>query len=140
MRSVGYTTGVYDLFHVGHLNLLRQAKSLCDHLVVGVTTDELCHARKGKYPVIPFEERVEIVRHIRFVDDVVPQASMDKLEAWSRLKFDKMFVGDDWKGSEKWNELEHEFSKLGVEIVYFPYTTHTSSTKLRRVLEYLLNE
>lgn len=140
MRTVGYTTGVYDLFHVGHLNLLRQAKSQCDHLVVGVTTDELCHSRKGKYPVIPFEERVEIVRHIRFVDAVVPQASMDKLEAWSRLKFDKMFVGDDWKGSDKWNELEQEFSKLGVEIVYFPYTTHTSSTKLRSVLDYLLKE
>ncbi len=137
MKVIGYTTGVYDLFHIGHLNLLKRAKLECDYLIVGVTTDELSESRKGKRPVIPFTERMEIVEHIKFVDEVVPQTNMDKFEAWNNLKFDKMFVGDDWKGTEKWNELDRQFGELGVEIVYFPYTTHTSSTKLREVLEKL---
>jgi len=137
MKTIGYTTGVYDLFHIGHLNLLKRAKLECDYLIVGVTTDELSESRKGKRPVIPFTERMEIVEHIKFVDEVVPQTNMDKFEAWNNLKFDKMFVGDDWKGTEKWNELDRQFGELGVEIVYFPYTTHTSSTKLREVLEKL---
>lgn len=135
MKSIGYTTGVYDLFHIGHLNLLKKAKLECDYLIVGVTTDELSESRKGKRPVIPFVERMEIVEHIKFVDEVVPQTNMHKLEAWNNLRFDKMFVGDDWKGTEKWNQLEREFRDVGVEIVYFPYTKHTSSTKLRDVLE-----
>lgn len=135
MKCFGYTTGVYDLFHIGHLNLLKKAKLECDYLIVGVTTDELCESRKGKRPIIPFLERMEIVEHIKFVDEVVPQTHMDKMEAWNNLKFDKMFVGDDWKGSEKWNALEKEFSSVGVEIVYFPYTTHTSSSKLRRIID-----
>src|SRR5690606_14262831 len=120
--------------HIGHLNLLRRAKLEWDYLIVGVTTDELSEARKGKRPIIPFSERMEIVSHIRFVDEVVPQTNMDKFEAWQNLKFDKMFVGDDWKGSDKWNELERQFNEVNVEIVYFPYTTHTSSTKLREAL------
>ena len=135
MKVIGYTTGVYDLFHIGHLNLLRRAKLECDYLIVGVTTDELSESRKGKRPIIPFSERMEIVSHIKFVDEVVPQTNMDKFEAWQNLKFDKMFVGDDWKGSDKWNELERQFNEVNVEIVYFPYTTHTSSTKLREALE-----
>lgn len=135
MKKIGYTTGVYDLFHIGHLNLLRKARLECDYLIVGVTTDELCEARKKKRPVIPFAERMEIVENIRFVDEVVPQTSMDKFEAWNNLRFDKMFVGDDWKGTAKWNELERQFSEVGVEIVYFPYTSHTSSSKLRQVLD-----
>ena len=132
--KVGYTTGVYDLFHIGHLNILKRAKMHCDFLIVGVTTDELCKARKNKYPVIPYDERVEIVKSIRYVDEVVPQTSMDKLKAWNQWRFDVMFVGGDWKGTDMWNKLEEQFSQLGVEIVYFPYTQHTSSTKLRAAL------
>ena len=131
---VGYTSGVYDLFHVGHLNLLRRASEQCDRLVVAVTTDELSLAAKGKTPVIPYAERAEIVAHLRFVDEVVPQTNMNKFDAWERVHFDRMFVGDDWKGTEKWNQLEAEFATRGVEIVYFPYTTHTSSTLLRAAL------
>jgi|SRR5690554_510279 len=134
-KIIGYTTGVYDLFHIGHLNVLRRAKEQCDFLIVGVTTDELSESKKGKKPVIPYEERSEIVEALRFVDMVVPQENYNKEEAWEKHKFHKMFVGDDWKGSEKWNQIEKDFAKLGVEIVYFPYTTHTSSTFMRSVLE-----
>ncbi len=134
MKKIGYTTGVFDLFHVGHLNVLKRAKLECDYLIVGVTSDELCLAAKNRKPIIPFNERMEIVEHIKFVDEVVPQMNYDKKEAWNNLKFDKMFVGDDWKGTDKWNQIEQEFSEFGVEIFYFPYTTHTSSTVLRDVL------
>ncbi|GHF85130.1 adenylyltransferase/cytidyltransferase family protein [Thalassotalea marina] len=135
MKKIGYTTGVFDLFHIGHLNVLKRAKLECDYLIVGVTSDELCLSAKNKKPIIPFSERMEIVEHIKFVDEVVPQVNYDKMEAWNNLKFDRMFVGDDWKGTEKWNQIEQDFAKVGVEIVYFPYTSHTSSTKLREVLE-----
>ena len=135
MKKIGYTTGVFDMFHIGHLNVLKRAKLECDYLIVGVTSDELSINSKNKKPVVPLLERMEIVEHIKFVDEVVPQTSYDKLEAWNKLKFDKMFVGDDWKGTKKWNDLEIEFSGLNVEIVYFPYTTHTSSTILRSALE-----
>ncbi len=134
MKKIGYTTGVFDLFHVGHLNVLKRAKLECDYLIVGVTSDELSIKVKNKKPIIPFNERMEIVEHIKFVDEVVPQMNYDKEEAWNNLKFDKMFVGDDWKGSDKWNKIEKEFAEFGVEIVYFPYTTHTSSSILRDVL------
>lgn len=135
MKKIGYTTGVFDLFHIGHLNVLKRAKLECDYLIVGVTSDELCLSAKNKKPIIPFSERMEIVEHIKFVDEVVPQVNYDKMEAWNNLKFDRMFVGDDWKGTEKWNQIEADFGKVGVEIVYFPYTSHTSSTKLREVLD-----
>ena len=131
---IGYTTGVYDLFHIGHLNILRRAKEQCDRLIVGITTDELSQSVKGKMPIIPFCERMEIVKSIKHVDDVVPQTSMDKFEAWEKVKFDVIFVGDDWKGTGVWNELEKSFFQVGVKIVYLPYTKHTSSTKLRLVL------
>ncbi|MTI95314.1 MAG: adenylyltransferase/cytidyltransferase family protein [Firmicutes bacterium] len=134
MKKIGYTTGVFDLFHIGHLNILRRAKMNCDYLIVGVTTDELSEQRKKKRPIIPFDERMEIVQSIKFVDEVVPQVHMDKFEAWKKLKFNVMFVGDDWKGTPKWIQLEKDFSQVGVEIIYFPYTQHTSSTKLRLVL------
>ena len=134
MTVIGYTTGVYDLFHIGHLNILKRAKEQCDYLIVGVTVDELV-AYKGKQAVIPYEERVEIVKAIKYVDEVVPQTSMDKMEAWHKYHFNKMFVGDDWKGTPTWNHWEEEFSKIGVEIVYFPYTKTTSSSKLRDVLD-----
>lgn len=130
----GYTTGVFDLFHIGHLNILKAAKSQCDHLIVGVTTDELSLERKGKLPIIPFDERVSIIKSIKYVDEVVPQETMDKRAAWAKYKFDKMFVGDDWKGTDKWNSMEKEFDALGVAIVYFPYTKDTSSTLIREVL------
>lgn len=137
MRIIGYTTGVFDLFHIGHLNILRRAKMECDYLIVGVTTDDLAITGKNTRPVISFTERIEIVQNIRFVDEAIPQDSYDKYGAWEILKFDKVFVGDDWKGSERWQSLEQRFSAVGVEVVYFPYTQQTSSTQLRRVLEVL---
>ena len=134
MKKIGYTTGVFDLFHIGHLNILKRAKLECDYLIVGITTDELALAAKNKKPVIPFTERMEIIESIKFVDEVVPQTNYDKIEAWNNLKFDLMFVGNDWKGTEKWNQIEKDFNKCGVEIIYFSYTSHTSSTILRDVL------
>ena len=130
---IGYTTGVFDLFHIGHLNLLRRAKEKCDYLIVGVTVDELV-AYKGKHPVIPFEERIEIVRAIRYVDEAVAQTTMDKMQAWEKYHFQRMFVGDDWKNTEKWNNYERQFQKVGVEIIYFPYTKTTSSTLINQTL------
>ena len=128
---VGYTTGVYDLFHIGHLNVLRESKKFCDKLIVGVTSDELCFSRKGKFPIIPLNERVEIIRSLSIVDEVVPQTNMDKFHAWNKYKFDRMFVGDDWKGTPLWDELDLKFKRVGVEIFYFPYTESTSSSILR---------
>ena len=136
---IGYTTGVFDLFHIGHLNLLKNAKGLCDKLIVGVTTDELV-SYKNKRAVIPFDERVEIVRNISFVDAVVPQSSMDKFEAWNKIKFDVMFVGDDWYDTPKWKELDLKFKNLGVNIIYFPYTKGTSSTLINETLLKIRNE
>ena len=133
MRVIGYTTGVFDLFHVGHLNILKRAKEHCDYLIVGVTVDDLV-AYKGKRAFIPYEERAAIVEAIRYVDKVVPQDSMDKMVAWEKYHFNKMFVGDDWKGTDIWNHWETEFKKVGVGIVYFPYTKQTSSSQLREAL------
>lgn len=130
---IGYTTGVFDLFHIGHLIMLKNAKSLCDKLIVGVTTDELV-SYKDKKAVIPFEERLEIVRSIKYVDAAIPQLDMDKINAHNKLKFDIMFVGDDWYSTDKWNELDEEFAKRGVRIVYFPYTRGTSSTLINETL------
>ena len=132
--TIGYTSGVYDLFHVGHLNMLRNAKSLCDKLIVGVTTDELV-AYKNKKAVIPFHERIEIVRNIKCVDAVVPQEDMNKIKQWEKLKFDVIFVGDDWYNTDKWKEFEAEFKEVGVQIVFFPYTKGVSSTKLNEILD-----
>jgi glycerol-3-phosphate cytidylyltransferase len=131
---VGYTAGVYDMFHIGHLNFLMRAKRQCEHLVVGVSTDELVLQTKSRTPVIPFEERLEIVRAIRYVDRVVVQDSLDKMAAWERLHFDVMFAGDDWKDTPRWIALESQFEKIGVPIVYFPYTKITSSSILREKL------
>lgn len=132
--TIGYTSGVYDLFHVGHLNMLRNAKSLCDKLIVGVTTDELV-SYKNKKAVIPFHERIEIVRNIKCVDTVVPQEDMDKMKQWQKLKFDVIFVGDDWHNTDKWKEIELDFKEVGVQIVYFPYTKGISSTILNEILD-----
>lgn len=127
---VGYTTGIFDLFHIGHLNIFRKAKSMCDILIVGVSTDELAVKLKKRKTVIPFNERIEIVSSIKYVDKAVPEYKDDKLGAWEKYKFDIIFKGDDWKGSRKWNELEVELNKLGVKIIYFSYTKHISSSKL----------
>ncbi len=130
---IGYTTGVYDLFHIGHLNLLKNAKGMCDKLVVGVTVDELV-AYKGKKSMIPFEDRIEIVRSIKYVDAAVPQYDMNKLEACKKLGAKFLFVGDDWYGTEKWQQYEKEFAEAGIQIVYFPYTKGISSTKINEAL------
>jgi len=135
---IGYTSGVYDLFHIGHLNLIKNAKGLCDKLIVGVTSDELV-AYKNKKSVIPHQERMEIVRNIQYVDAVVPQNDMDKFKMWQRLKFDVMFVGDDWFETEKWQELDERFKVVGVKIIYFPYTEGTSSSLINKTLEDLRN-
>lgn len=136
---VGYTTGVYDLFHIGHLNLLKNAKGLCDKLIVGVSSDELV-AYKNKKAVIPHLERMEIVRNIKYVDAVVPQYDMDKFKMWKQLKFDVMFVGDDWFETAKWEKLDEQFKAVGVKIIYFPYTKGVSSTKINKALDDIRNE
>ena len=131
---IGYTTGVYDLFHIGHLNLFKNAKGLCDKLVVGVTVDELV-AYKDKQAMIPFEDRIEIVRSCKYVDAAVPQYNMDKLAACKKLGASVLFVGDDWYGTDKWKEYEQQFADVGIRIVYFPYTQGTSSTQIRKALD-----
>lgn len=132
---VGYTTGVFDMFHVGHLNILRRAKEQCDYLIVGVSTDELVKNYKNKTPIIPFEERKAILEAIKYVDKVVPQENRDKYSAYEKYEFNVMFVGDDWKGNSLFEEVEKKFKEVGVEVVYFPYTKGTSSTILKEKLE-----
>lgn len=132
--KIGYTTGVFDLFHIGHLNLLKNAKELCDYLIVGVSTDEVVESYKHKKPIIPYAERVAIVEAIRYVDQVVPQTNMDKILAWEDLHFDVMFHGDDWKGSALYDKYIENFRKVGVEVVFLPHTQGTSSTTLTTVL------
>ncbi len=133
-QIVGYAPGAYDLFHVGHLNLLKHAKSMCDFLVAGVVSDEKCERTKGTRPFVPLVERAEIVRHVVFVDDVYEEHVATKLEAWQDVRFDRIFKGDDWRGTPKGIKLEQDFAAVGVEVVYFPYTMHTSSSMLRRAL------
>ena len=132
---VGYTSGVFDLFHIGHLNVLRNAKSMCDHLIVGVSTDELVYKYKQKWPIFPYLERIELLRHITYVNTVVAQEDMDKIKMWRRLKFDVMFVGDDWMDTPEWRQFETDFKANGVEIIFFPYFKGTSSTKINNILE-----
>lgn len=133
---IGYTAGVFDLFHIGHLNLLRNARGMCDRLIVGVSTDELVKY-KGKTPVIPFCDRIEIVRNLRCVDAVVAQEDMDKLNMCKKLQATIMFVGDDWYKSDRWQEYEALFANEGIKIVYFPYTNNISSTQISKALTYL---
>ena len=127
---IGYTTGVFDMFHVGHLNLLARARGQCDRLIVGVSTDDVVLEYKKHAPIVPYAERVAIVKAIRYVDEVVPQTSMDKFAAWERLRFNRLFHGNDWKGSAMYNEVEAKLKAVGVDVVYFPYTQGTSSTLL----------
>lgn len=132
--KVGYTTGVYDMFHIGHLNILKRAKEQCDFLIVGVTTDALCLERKGKAPIICEAERAEIVAAIRFVDRVVLQEDMDKLAAVKKYGVDAVFVGSDWKGTLEWEKYEKEFAQVGCEVVYLNHTEGISSSILRERL------
>lgn len=131
---IGYTAGVFDLFHIGHLNLLKNAKGMCDKLIVGVTVDDLVEY-KGKHSLIPFEDRIEIVRSIKYVDAAVPQEDMDKLTMCKKLGASVLFVGDDWYGTEKWQNYEKEFAANNISIVYFPYTKGISSTKISQALK-----
>ena len=131
---IGYTTGVFDMFHIGHLNILKKAKEQCDYLIVGVTSDELCLKRKNKLPVISEEDRIAIVEAIRYVDKVVPQTDMEKMEAVKKYNVKKVFVGSDWKGTPSWNEYEKEFAEVGCEVVFLDHTDGISSTILRERL------
>lgn len=133
---IGYTTGVFDMFHIGHLNILRRAKEQCDYLIVGVSTDELVQKEKNKTPIIPFKHRCEIVKAIKYVDEVVPQVDKNKLLAWNKFHFNKMFVGSDWKGTDAWNKYEEQFLPLGVKLIYLDHTDGISSTILRERLGY----
>jgi len=132
---IGYAPGAYDLFHVGHLNVLRQAREHCDVLVAGVVADEICELTKGVRPLVPLEERLEIVRSVGIVDEVYAETTTDKRHAWQDVRFHRIFKGDDWRGTPKGRALEERLGALGVEVVYFPYTMHTSSTMLRRAVQ-----
>lgn len=132
---VGYTTGVFDMFHIGHLNILRRAKEKCDYLIVGVSTDEVVEDYKHHKPVIPFEQRAAIVEAIKYVDEVVPQTSMDKLEFLKQRHFDVMFHGDEWKGTELYNKYEQEFAQYGARIEYLSHTKGVSSSQLREIIQ-----
>lgn len=129
--KIGYTTGVYDMFHIGHLNVIKMAKEQCEYLIVGVTTDELCYSRKQKYPIICETDRMAIVAELRSVDRVVPQENMNKLEAVKKYGADAVFVGSDWKGTESWNKYEKEFAEVGCSVIYLDHTEGISSTILR---------
>lgn len=132
--SIAYVPGVFDMFHVGHLNVLRNARTVCDYLIAGVVSDERAMAAKAKRPVIPLAERLEIVRAVRYVDEAVVEDVPEKLEMWRKLHFDVIVKGDDWRGTPKGDKLEHDFASVGVRVAYLPYTMHTSSTLLRSFL------
>ena len=134
---IGYAAGAYDMFHYGHLNILRQAKENCDYLIAGVVHDDVLEKTKGRRPVVPIEERAAIVSHCDYVDEVHVETTSDKLATWSKKPFDVFFKGDDWKGTPKGEALERRFAEVGVRVHYFPYTQHTSSTKLRKVVNLL---
>ena len=133
-KIIGYTQGTFDMFHIGHLNLIRNAKRHCDYLIVGVNKDELVESYKNKRPIIPLEERVEIVRAIRYVDEVIATDTLDKTKIWEKVHFDEIYIGDDWKGNERWEKTGKEMEQLGAKLVFLPYTKGTSSTMLREKL------
>lgn len=132
---IGYTTGVFDMFHIGHLNILRRAKEHCDKLIVGVTSDDLCYRRKHKYPIIDLKSRMEIVKAIRYVDEVIIQSDMDKLSIVRALGANVVFVGSDWKGSKSWEQYEKDFAQVGCAVVYIDHTDGISSTILREKIQ-----
>ena len=132
--KIGYTSGVYDMFHIGHLNVIKNAKKHCQRLIVGVSTDEVVKQNKNKNPVIPFDERVAIVKAIKYVNQVVPQERYDiegKIETVKKYSIDVMFVGSDWQGTDKWDKIEEELNKIGCKVIYLPHTDGVSSTLLR---------
>lgn len=133
--KIGYTTGVFDLFHIGHLNILKRAKEQCEYLIVGVSTDECVESYKHKTPIIPFEQRIEIVKAIKYVDEVVPQTSMDKMKAWKTLKFNALFHGNDWQNSDMYNKIIRDFEECGVDIVFLPHTEGVSSTDISKKIK-----
>ena len=126
--KIGYTTGVFDMFHIGHLNILKRAKEQCEYLIVGVSTDEVVQSYKHKTPIIPFEERCAIVEAIKYVDEVVPQTTMDKMVAYHKYKFNALFHGSDWKNSDMYNKIIAEMAGVGVDVVFLPHTEGISST------------
>jgi glycerol-3-phosphate cytidylyltransferase len=132
--KVGYTAGVYDMFHKGHLNILKKAKDMCEFLIVAINSDELVYNYKSKYPMVTLEDRMDIVSVIKYVDKVVPNYNLDKIDAWNQYEFNVVFIGDDWKGSERWNQTEKELGKIGVSVEYVPYTVNISSKKIREKL------
>ena len=135
MIRIGYVPGAFDLFHIGHLNILRQAKASCDYLIAGVAADDVLIRHKGVTPVVPLLERLEIVRNVRHVNMAHAAMTNDKIEIWKELRFNVLFKGDDWRGTEKGSKLEQDFAEVGVDVVYFPYTKATSSSALRRTLQ-----
>jgi len=132
--NVGYTTGTFDLFHIGHLNALRTEKNMCNFLIVGVSTDEHVVEYKKKKPIVPFEERIAIVRALKFVDAAIPQTDSDKMKIWEKYRFNALFTGSDWKGTELCKGYEKQFSPLGVDVIYIPYTINISSSQLADTL------
>lgn len=133
--KVGYTTGVFDLFHVGHLNILEKSKEICDTLIVAVCTDEYVQETKNLTPIISYEDRVRIIASLKYVDKVVPMTYTDKLRAWEEYKFDVLISGDDWKGSERYNLTEKQLAPLGVDVYYVPYTKSISTTMIKEKLK-----
>lgn len=138
--KIGYTTGVFDMFHIGHLNILKRAKEQCEYLIVGVSTDELVESYKNKTPIIPFEERVEIIKAIKYVDQVVAQETMNKIEAWEKYHFEVVFHGDDWKGSKLYDEIEKRLKEVGCDTVYLKHTDGISSTMLGHIVTNLIDK
>ena len=134
-KVIGYTQGTYDMFHIGHLNLIKNAKRRCDYLIVGVNTDELVQSYKNKKPIVPLAERAEIVRAIKYVDEVIITNTLDKKVIWDKIRFDEIYIGDDWKGNARWEQTGKELAELGAKLVFLPYTKDTSSTMLREKLK-----
>ena len=134
-KVIGYTQATFDMFHIGHLNLIKNAKRHCDYLVVGVNSDDLVESYKNKRPIIPLDERVEIMRAIKYVDEVIVTNTLDKKEIWEKVRFNEIYIGDDWKGNERWEKTGKEMEQLGAKLVFLPYTKDTSSTMLREKLK-----
>ena len=130
-KIIGFTAGVFDMFHIGHLNLLKNAAARCDYLIVGVNSDALVEEYKGRKTIVPLAERMEIVRQIRYVDEVIRIDSLDKKISWRLLKYNRLFIGDDWQGSPRWQATEKEMAEFDVKVIYLPHTEGTSSTLLR---------
>lgn len=133
-KVIGFTAGTFDMFHIGHLNLLKNARSRCDYLIVGVNSDRLVEEYKHKKAVVPLEERMEIIRSIRYVDEVMRIDSLDKVLSWKQKHYNLLFIGDDWKGNSRWERTEEEMARYGVKVVYLPHTEGTNSTLLREKL------